>query len=363
MTRPETGLLRLVAQRLAGGAEATAADAVGHLTAAQAQHAQGAVTSIALRSAARSRADVRAAYDDGLVVKSWPMRGTLHLVAAEDLPWMLELLTPRVLSGAKRRRAELGIDDATIERAAALTEQALGGGRALRREELLACWEEGGVATSGQRGYHLLAHLAMRGLVCFGPTGGDPPAGDPTASDPEQLLVLVEEWIPQSRRPERDEALGELALRFFRGHGPATLQDLVRWTGLRVSDARRGLELARPELVTLDADGHEHLLDPATPDRLEADRTAAAGTFLLPGFDEIVLGYGDRSAMIAPEHAGRIVPGGNGMFSSTVVHGGEVVGTWKHVGTGARRRLELCAFRPLTPDVTAAVEAAYAALP
>lgn len=351
MQRAEIGLLRLVAQRIAAPV-GTPVEAVRWLTAVQAQDPKGAALSVALRTAGRDLAQVTQAYDEGAVVKSWPMRGTLHLVAAEDLPWMLELLTPRVVAGAARRRAALGIDEDDLRHVGEVTTRALAGGRSLSRDELMQSWNAHGIATAAQRGYHLLAHLAQTGVVCFGPTRDD-----------EQQLVLVDEWIRSPRRPEREEALGELALRFFRSHGPASDKDLVRWTGLRAGDVRAGLALARPELESVDVDGVEHLMDPRTPELLAAARSAARGVHLLPGFDEIVLGYGDRSAVLPPEFADRIVPGGNGVFRPTVVAAGQVVGTWRSAGPRGRPRLEVDAFQPLPARVQVAAERAYAALP
>ena len=121
-------------------------------------------------------------------------------------------------------------------------------------------------------------------------------------------------------------------------------------------DARAGLAQVRDRLAAVDVEGAEHLMDPTTPDRLAAARDEADGVLLLPGFDEFVLGYGDRTAVVPAEHAHRIVPGGNGMFRSTVVHRGQVVGTWKWTGRGARRRIEVEPFDVLTGDVTTAVE-------
>ncbi len=118
---------------------------------------------------------------------------------------------------------------------------------------------------------------------------------------------------------------------------------------------------ARREVVTVD--GTEHYLDPATPDRLAAAVKEADGVLLLPGFDEYVLGYGDRTAVVPAEHAQRIVPGNNGMFRPTVVHRGQVVGTWKWAGRGAKRRVEAEPFTAFPEEVTAAVPKAAAALP
>ncbi len=347
----EVALLRLAAQRIAGPSLPTAAEAVRWMTALQAQDYNGALTSVALRTSPRSRRDVEAALDVG-EVRSWSMRATLHLVAAEDLPWMLQLLTPRVVAGAAGRRARLGLDERTLERARELAVEALAGGRRLSREELMAVWDGAGLATTAQRGYHLLWHLAQTGTLCFGPV-----------RDGQQLIVLVDEWIPRPRRLEREEALAELAWRYFRSHGPATVKDLMRWAHLVAADARAGLALARPRLATLDVDGVEHLMDPRTPELLDSCRQEARGVFLLPGFDELILGYRDRSCMVASEHADRIVPGVNGMFRATVVSDGQVLGTWKHAGRGSKRRAEATPFHSFPDDVAEAILQVYAELP
>ena len=351
-TLEEVGRLRLVAQRLAGPRPAGAAEVVGRLTAVQAQDLPGAVTSVALRTASRLREDVEAALDAGEIVRSWPMRGTLHLVAAEDLTWLLDLLAPRMLAASAGRRAGLGLDEATCARPRALTEAALRGGRGLRRRALLDAWAAAGISVEGQRGAHLLGHLAQTGVICLGPLDGA-----------EQTVVLVGEWIRDPRRPDRDEALRELALRFFRGHGPATVSDLARWAGLTLRDARAGSADARSELAVVGVDGIEHLMDPATPDRLAACRDEAGGLFLLPGFDEFVLGYGDRRAVLDPAFAEQIVPGGNGMFRSTVVHRGRIVGTWRWTGRGSQRTPTATPFTVFPDGVSQGFPAAAAALP
>jgi Winged helix DNA-binding domain len=348
----DVALMRLVAQRVAGPPSATPAAAVHHLLAVQGQDLPGGLLSVALRSAGGTRAAVEAALDAGDVVRSWPMRGTLHLVAAEDLGWLRDLCVPRVLPAFAARRQRLGLTDADTERAAGLAAAALSGGRRLGRVDLVRALADGGVPTDGQRGYHLLGYLAHTGLLCLGPTDG---AG-------EQLFVLAAEWLPLAPPRDRDEALAELALRYLRGHGPATVADLARWSGLRVTDVRAGTAAVRDQLATVEVDGTELLLDPATPDALATHRAAAAGLHLLPGFDEVVLGYADRSCTVPPEHAERIVPGGNGMFRATVVVGGRVVGTWRWARRGRVRTLAAEPFDDLPPAVSAALAEAGAAL-
>lgn len=310
------------------------------------------LTSVALRTASGLRADVEAALNAGEIVKSWPMRGTLHLVPAEDLAWMLELAAPRLLAGAAARRLQLGLDAASLERARQLASDALTASRCLRRDDLLTLWSEHGLATTAPQGYHLLRYAAQTGTVCFGPVRGN-----------EHLVVLIDDWVRHPRRPQREEALGEWAERYFRSHGPATVRDFGRWTGLAAADVRVGLALARPRLERVEVGRVEHFMDPQTPDLLEAHRRRAGGAFLLPGFDEFILGYADRGAVLAAEFADRIVPGGNGVFRPTVVSDGQVVGTWRSAGRGAKRMVAATPFTSFPPQVTEALPQLFAALP
>ena len=296
------------------------------LGAAQGQDLPGVLASIAARTTSGDLDEVRRAFDAGEVVRSWPMRRTLHVVPAADLAWMLPLATARPLAEAAKRRAQFGLADETVERAGEVAREALTGGGRLTRAELAAHWAEAGLVQDSAHVTHTISVLAMRGLLTYGPF----------VSAKEQALVLLDEWVPQPRRPDRDEALAQWARQYFTGHGPARRQDFARWTGLPAADARTALEGARDHLVT-DDDGM--FLAPDTAERLAAAEDPGA-ELLLPGFDEFVLGYGDRSEILDAEHADRIVPGGNGMFHPTVVRDGRVVGTWKWAGSGRNRRVE-----------------------
>ncbi|MBC7290844.1 MAG: AlkZ family DNA glycosylase, partial [Actinotalea sp.] len=310
--------------------------AVAHLTAVQAQDLPGALRSVALRTDGTAQ-DVEQALDAGTVVRTWPMRGTLHLVAAEDLPWMVALMTGRPRAAAAARREQLGLTAAHVAGAQAVLEGALADGRGRSRREVLALWEAAGLPTAEGAGYHLLSYLAQSGVVCLGPL-----------RDGEQLFVLTTAWVVGGRELGRDldeeQALAGLALRYVRGHGPASAQDLARWAGLPLGPVRRGLSAVADRLTTLDLDGRLLHVDPELLDVFGEHRDDARRTMLLPGFDEMVLGFADRSVTVAPEHAERIVPGRNGVFRPTVVHDGRVVGLWRVVGTGARRRVETEAF-------------------
>lgn len=335
--------LRLIAQRISAPRSATPAETVRWMLALQAQDFPGVKWSVGLRQLDGTEAAVEAACDAGEIVRSWPMRGTLHLVAAEDLPWMLRLTAPRSVASAGARRAFLGIADLDVELARDIAVAALTGGGIRRREALLAAIEAGGVSTRGQRGYHLLWYLAQTGTLVLGPADGR-----------QQTFVLLDEWVPHPRRLEHDEALGELARRYFASHGPATAKDLARWSGLSLGEVRKGIDVAGSSLESLELDGISYYL---APDTLDAD-PGAAPVRLLPGFDEYVLGYQDRTAVLPPEHSQAIVPGGNGMFKPTILVDGAVVGTWRRTIKAREIVVDAAPFAPLTRPVWAGLRTA-----
>jgi len=311
--------MRLAAQHITAGECTTPAEIVRSMLAMQGQDLPGARWSIGLRGHELTDHEVGQAFDAGDIVRSWPMRGTLHIAVAEDIGWMLELMASRVIGSTASRRVELAITAQDLERARDAAVASLEGGRALTREGLLSAITASGVAVDGQRGYHLLRYLAQTGTVVLGPTAGG-----------RQCFVLLSEWVRAPRRLEREEALGELANRYFRSHGPATERDLARWSGLPLGDVRRGVAVCGDELARLELGGTTYLLAPEV--RAKAPAAAAPpipDVRLMPGFDEYLLGYRDRGAVVAPEHAQAVVPGNNGMFLPTIVVDGEVVGTWK----------------------------------
>ena len=311
---------RLVSQALTGAITDPAA-VVDRMLALQAQDLRWAKWAVAVRAPGSTSADIDALIDSGRVVRSWPMRGTLHLVPAPDLAWLLDLSTPRLWAGAATRRRDLGLDEATIERSRAVAEEALSGGRELSRTDFQALLQQNGINVDGQRGYHLIWHLAQSGTLCWG-----------RQLDSQQMLVLLNEWVPNPRRLDRDEALGEYLLRYLAGHGPAALTDFAWWSQVTMADAKIALAVAGPQLDVLDVDGVRHLLlrsaDVGPLGRAAAGRGPNA-VLALPGFDEHLLGYRDRSFAIEPENLTRVVPGKNGIFLPILVRGGRIAGTWR----------------------------------
>lgn len=314
MTPKDIANYRLFNQHIASPHLKESGQLVAWLGAMQAQDYAGAKWSIGLRLPDATDTDIEQAIADRTIVRTWPMRGTLHFVAAADVRWLLKLLTPRVIAQTAGRSRQLELDEAIFAHSKQLFAGALQGGKHLTRAEMQQTLEEAGISTAGQRGYHILVRSAQDGLICFGVPQGK-----------QQTFTLLDEWIAPTKALARDEALAELARRYFTGHGPATVHDLARWSGLTLTDARAGLEQVKTQLRQETVNGQTYWLSPDIP----ASPTESPTAYLLPGFDEYLLGYTDRSAVLEPAHAPKIVPGNNGMFMPTVVIDGRVAGLWK----------------------------------
>jgi hypothetical protein len=344
MTSSDITQQRLSSQLIVGPTLSRPEQVVSRLGAMQAQDYAAALWAVALRASDATVADVEQAIASRKIIRTWPMRGTLHFVAAGDVRWMLALLTPRIIAGSAGRARQLDLDQAQFDRSQDVLRRLLADGKPASRPEVMAAFETAGLATAGQRGYHMLWRAAQENVICLGPVAGK-----------QQTFVLLDDWVPASPAKTREEALAELARRYFTGHGPATIQDMMWWSGLTGADVKLGLELAKSTLTSVEAEGNVYWRGrEAGPGGVEP------GIHLLPGFDEYLLGYRDRDAMLDPAFAQLVCPGGNGMFMPMIVIDGRIVGTWKRTIKKASVRIELKPFEVLPPDRRPEVEAAAA---
>jgi hypothetical protein len=306
-------------------------DVVKWFGAVQAQDYLGALWAVGLRMQNATEADVEQAIADRAIVRTWPMRGTIHFVAPEDVKWLVKLLALR--GGALRGKwlyDNFGLDEAEFARSRDALVKAMHGGKPLQRRNTYKVLEDAGIATADQRGLHIVGHLAREGLICFGPREGKQPT-----------FVLLDEWVPQARDLERDEALAEVSRRYFTSHGPATLQDFAWWSGLPARDARAGLEMVRSELAQEVVDGKTYWLSPSTRTAEEPPPTA----HLLPAYDEYTVAYTDRSAVL--DHAHDAEARG-GVLNPVIVVDGQVVGLWKRAYQKESVAITLQPFRKLS---------------
>ncbi|BDZ46597.1 winged helix DNA-binding domain-containing protein [Naasia aerilata] len=319
------------------------------MLATQAQDFAGSLWAIALRDrAGETRADLEAALATGAIVRSWPMRGTLHLTTPDDLRMLLTVSAERTIAGTRGRRAQLGLTEEDLRRGEDLTVELLGGGRALRRPELMAELTLRGLDTTGQRAAHLLLYLSLLGVTCLGPMDGK-----------QQAIVLLDEWAPGSA-PDRLSALNQLAVRYTRSHGPITPADLAWWAGITKTEATATLRNAGGAVREIATELGPMWLAPDSPAANAPTALAAADVVrLLPPFDELLLGYTDRSANLDPAYWDRVAPGANGLFRPILSVGGRVLATWR-VDGAREKSVAVDAFDGLPQERSAELETAAA---
>lgn len=340
---PQDRRARFAAQLLAGPPAATAEQAVGRVLAVQGQDPRGFRLAVRARTAGVSAADVDRGLAERRLVVAWLNRGTLHLVRAEDYPWLHALTAPPLAAANRRRLEQEGVTPALADHGVDVVVEALSTGPR-SREELRAVLDAAGVPTRGQALVHVLFETSLRHRLIRGPVEG----GD-------HLMVLADAWLPAAPGSDRDEALARLAERYLAGHGPATDRDLAVWAGLPLRDVRAGLAAIRDR--TVEHDGLVVLddADSAGPPPLPAPR-------LLGNFDPILHGWASREPLTGP-HDRDIVLGG--VFRSVVLVEGSAAGIWRIDGGRVRIR----PFAPLPPPVErallddAAAVLAYLGLP
>lgn len=339
MNTRDIATLRLANQQIANATSASPSEVVARLLAIQAQDYRGALWSIGLRLPGSTATQIERAIEARTIVRTWPMRRTLHFVAATDVRWILQLLAPRAIKGMIGRLKQFEIDDAVLSRSRKSLSKALRGGTVLTRAAMYEALVRAKISPEGQRGIHILSRLSQEGFLCFGPHQGK-----------QATFALLEEWVAESRVLERDEALAELTARYFRGHGPATLRDLAWWSGITLRDARDGVAMTSSELTEHTVGGTAYFIARERAEVSAAERRAAQALYLLPGFDEYLLGYSDRSVALDPSHARKVVPGNNGMFMPTIVARGRVIGTWRSAASREGLTATPIPFAPLNPS-------------
>jgi hypothetical protein len=333
---------RLASQYLTTPGPAKASAVVRALGAVQAQDYAGAKWALAQRTSGATDADIERELTDGAILRTHVLRPTWHFVAPEDLRWMLALTAPRVKALMAYYDRVLELTPTVYRRSNTAIARALAGGQHLTRAELRPVLERAGVTiTSGQRLGHLMMRAELDAVVCSGARRGK-----------QATYALLEERVPPAAPLERDEALLELTRRYFATRGPATARDYAWWSGLSVSDAKRGLQMASRELARISLDGKEFWF----ADR--AIRRASRSAHLLPNYDEYFIGYKDRSAIARRLGHTKAVTGGNASLAHVVFVDGQLVGGWKRTLDTKAMIVDLDLRARLTPAEKGRVAAA-----
>jgi hypothetical protein len=341
---------RLLNQRLLASTFRHPAEVVAWLGAAQAQDYGGAKWSLGMRldpaAAVVSDAAVEQAFDAGAILRTHVLRPTWHFVAPEDIRWLLALTAPRVhlLNAPYYRR--VGLDDELYARTREVLIRALAGSTFLTRDELRQAQDAAQIAADVElRMAYILMRAELDGLICSGPRRGK-----------QFTYALLDERVPPTASLGREEALAELARRYFTSHGPATAHDLARWASLTLEDVRAGLAASAAHLQSEEVDGQTYWFAPAlsAPPAPQVEEPAA---YLLSIYDEYVIGYKEWSAIAGAEDATRLRALANDLTNVVLVDG-RIVGTWKRAIDRRRATVTLRPLRPLSATEMDAVAAA-----
>jgi hypothetical protein len=308
MNPSEIVMARLHNQQLNNTSFKEPAELISHMGAIQGQDYSGSKWAVGLRLPGVHDAQVEEAFNDKTIFRTWLMRGTLHIVAAKDICWMLNLLAPRIITSNTSRYWELELDEKTLKHSNNVLKNALEGGRELNRKELLAILQKRRISTEGQRAAYMLQRASLDGLICQCGVENNSP-----------IYMSMDSVTKNRLKPE--EALAELARRYFKSRGPATIGDFIWWSGLPAADARAGLELVKSDFIPKRVgdkiywhSGSKHDM----PDMPVAH--------LLPTYDEYLFAYRDRTASVNLE---KTIIGLKNRYRPTIAINGQIVGTWK----------------------------------
>lgn len=321
------------------------AETVAALFALQAQEWPSAQLAIHARCPGVSQVDVAHSREvERYFVLTWALRGTLHLVPAEDLRWLLELCAPAAIRGSNSRYRQLGLTEDARKRGLQAIQAVLSREGALIRSQLAAALESRGIPVAGQAIHHLVRYAALRGLVCFGPE-----------VDGDLSYVLLDDWLPaetEARRPA--DPLGELARRYLTAYAPATMADFARWSGLKKTQVKRAWDAVAGDCVTVGVPDGEALLLAEQLNALES-APAELSVRLLPRYDNYLLGYASRAFMVADAHAKQVHPGG-GLIRACVIIDGEARAGWKLEKRRGGIRIKVAPYEQLTAAEAALLE-------
>ncbi len=341
MKKNEILYSRLLNQCLTQSALSTPSELVHSLACIQAQDFPNAKWGMGVRIPGSTDSDIEKAISDYSVIRTWLFRGTLHIVTVEDLPWILGLLSKKLIQAGMSRNRQLGLDEKTLQTSVKLISKKLKDGKAHTRESINEFLNQNRIKTPDNTLAHLLQYSALNGIICFGPKKRS-----------EFTFVLLDSVLKKKHSMKRDEALFELASRYFQSHGPATLKDFIWWSGLTVTDARKAVEMARATLNLEIFEGNEYFMSGGAMDILKDE-----SLYLLPAFDSYLLGFRDRSIFLDDLNKSKVISV-NGIFRPIIVKDGKIIGIWKRTLVKNKLIVETNFFNPPAKSVMHELSAA-----
>ncbi len=334
LNHTEISKLRLANQQLLGSSFKTATEMVGWFGAVQGQEYNYTKWGLGLRLPHLNDADIERELEKGKLLRTHILRPTWHLVAAEDIRWMMMLSAPRVHQVNSFMYRQTGWDQALLHRSIDIIIKSLEGNHYLTRTELQAALAHHGIQAEGPRLAYIMMNAELEAIICNGPKRGN-----------QHTYALIEEKVSAVPSKTREEALAELTRRYFLSRGPATVKDFATWSGLTVADCKKGIEMFGPSLCEEKLESTAYFYFTESP---KAAVKPGEQLYLLPIYDEFIMGYKDRSAYT--EKVSNIEPKPNFVFLNTIMLNGQIVGTWKRVFQNKSIDFEYEFFQPLAQE-------------
>jgi hypothetical protein len=315
MTSSEIIKLRLYNQQLAETRFTKPQELVSWMGAIQSQDYRMAKWAIGLRLQQSDDTIIEKAFNEGKILRTHVLRPTWHFVAPRDIRWMLELTARRILSSLAHNDRHLSLDKKVLKKTNDVLARALEGGKQLTRNEVREELQRAKIDTSQLRFIHLLEHAELDRVICSGPR-----------RDKQFTYALFDERVPR-KSLGRDEALAELTKRFFISRGPATIYDFAWWSGLSVTEAKKGIEMIKRKFTKEITDGKEYFFQVPPNFKSEIAQTA----LLLPNYDEYIVSYKDRTEAINKKHMAVISKERNAVFTNSILINGKIEGIWQSI--------------------------------
>ena len=306
--------IRLLNQQLLNPLFREPKELVSWMGAMQAQNYSMVKWAVGMRLKSATIQAVEKALHEGEILRTHVMRPTWHLVAAEDIRWMLKLSAQRIISAndSFAKGYDLDIPNELYTKAHDLLEKILCGKKSLTKQEIAEHFNRSGIVADNRRMTRFMARAEQEGIICSGEDRGS-----------KCTYALLEERVPPMPELTKDESLARLARSYFRSHSPAVLQDFIWWSGLPVSDAKQAVYLIASELTTEQWKEQTWYIH----DTCRTRGKLSGHIHLLPSYDEYLLGYKDRTDVLPLEHYSKAFTN-NGLFFPIVLHNGQVIGNW-----------------------------------
>lgn len=328
MTPSEIILNRLINQQIATPVYTSPKDLTNWMGALQAQDYNMVKWAIGMRLKDCNENTVQDAINKGELIRTHVLRPTWHFVSSDDVYWMLALNAEKIKSSMRARHNFLGLNPEIIKKSQSKIIKMLEEVDFLERDEIINRLFETKIVSDTHQVYHILTFSELDGLICSGPEINNKPT-----------FTLLEKRVPVKIKYTREESIALLTKKYFQSHGPATIKDFVWWSGLNNTEAKKGIEMNKPEIkfVTEGMDNYWYFAENSDTgiDNYQI--------YLLPAFDEFIISYRERKFIIADDNYSKLISN-NGIFRPVIIFKRQAIGTWKRTVRKKTKEIDLLLF-------------------